>query len=108
MRRDASDPLNRAREGRVLQQIVGGEQNLLPDFLPHPIASVIAPEELPEPLLQRPEAGPVRDVFVHGPAHQAVVVLGEPQVPLGDERTAAARATVHRRPALDDPPPYSR
>ena len=37
-----------AGEGRVSQEIVGGEEDLLPNLLPHPIAAVIAQEKFPK------------------------------------------------------------
>ena len=50
------------------------------------------------------EAEPVGDVLVHGPTLQAVEVLVQPLVLLGDEALAAVEAPMHVRPALDHLP----
>src|SRR2546423_401631 len=59
------------------------------------------PEQLLEPVLDRPVGGLVSDVLEHGPTHQPVEMLGQPLVTLWDEGVAAVAAVVHGGSALD-------
>src|SRR5262249_35152077 len=62
----------------------------------------VNPEHVVKKYPQRLHAQPMRNLMIHGPAHEAMKVLGQAIVAVRDEGLAALRALIGGRPDLND------